>query len=360
MIPYLGLNVVIAGLWIFSRLKETENCHICVGKRQLCTTQEMIRVMAVIIVALFMGLRGPFTSDHKNYMGLFYETLQRSLSDIVTKRVYTERGYLVFNKAISIFTHDANVFMCIEAIVYIVAIMIVAKKSKCDDFLMFTLLFVNAGIYFQSFNMIRQAFAACIVFSALKRLGDGNKRGYIILVLLATTIHTSSIIMLLALPLLQLRINLKNGLKMVCIGVVSLLSLGKVIELVQKYRYANYSYGMGHGTINAFLVQWAICILVLIAIYNRQVDVQDGQNIVLINSMWLYIISSVATLNVYQMSRICYFFSTPMLLLASNAIGTWPGKSGLFLRVGVVALLVLYSYVWLSGTGYDPYYTFFS
>ena len=341
MIAYLGLNVVLVGLWIFSRVKETENCHICVGKRQLCTAQDVIQIMAAITVALFMGLRGPFTSDHKNYMSLFYETLQRSLSDIVTKRVYTERGYLVFNKAISIFTHDANVFMCIEAIVFIAVIMIIAKKSKCDDFLMFTLLFVNAGIYFQSFNMIRQAFAASIVFSALRRLGDGDKRGYIILVLLATTIHTSSIIMLLALPLLQLRIDLKNG-------------------LVQKYRYANYSYGMGHGTINAFLVQWAICILVLIAIYNRQVNVQDGHNIVLVNSMWLYIISSVATLNVYQMSRICYFFSTPMLLLASNAIGTWPEKSGRFLRIGVVALLVLYSYVWLSGTGYDPYYTFFS
>ena len=307
MIAYLGLNVVLVGLWIFSRVKETENCHICVGKRQLCTAQDVIQIMAAITVALFMGLRGPFTSDHKNYMSLFYETLQRSLSDIVTKRVYTERGYLVFNKAISIFTHDANVFMCIEAIVFIAVIMIIAKKSKCDDFLMFTLLFVNAGIYFQSFNMIRQAFAASIVFSALRRLGDGDKRGYIILVLLATTIHTSSIIMLLALPLLQLRIDLKNGLKMVCIGVVALLSLGKVIELVQKYRYANYSYGMGHGTINAFLVQWAICILVLIAIYNRQVNVQDGHNIVLVNSMWLYIISSVATLNVYQMSPYLYY-----------------------------------------------------
>ena len=74
--------------------------------------------------------------------------------------------------------------------------------------------------------------------------------------------------------------------------------------------------------------------------------------------MWMYLIFSVATLSVFQMSRICYFFSTPLLVLVGMSIEKIQGKSGVVIKIGVIVILILYSYIWLSGTGYDPYYTF--
>lgn len=357
MAPYLGLNMVLVVLWLLSKTNVEKN-NICVGKYILCTMQNAIQGCSFLVMALFMGARGAFTSDHNNYIELFRETIQRTFFDIVTNPVYTETGYIIFNKVVGFMTNNANYFMCIESIIFIAIIIAVANKIKCEDYLLFDLLFIDAGIYFQAFNMVRQALAAGVIFIALKLLGDRNVKGYIFFVILATTIHTSSIIMLAVLPLLLLRINIQNAMKMIAIGMIVTLSIDKLIEIVQHYKYANYPYGMTNGTINAFLVQWTICLFTIIAVYVRKIDIEDTHNIVFVNSMWLYIIFSIATLKVYQMSRICYFFSTPMLFLASNAIGGWKGKSGMILRIGMVALLVLYSYAWLSGTGYDPYYTF--
>ena len=357
MIPYICLNMLLAILWLFSNDRRRE-CTFYVKKHVICSRENIFTIVATTAVALFMGLRGAFTADYKSYELLFSETSLRTVKDIIFHKGYAERGFLLLNKLISLFTGNADAFMCIESIIFIVFIVKVARKYKNSDFILFLLLFVNAGIYFQSFNMVRQALAAGIVFVALRLLGDGNVKGYILVVILATTVHTSSIIMFAALPLLQLRANVKNGLKMTAVGAIVVVSIGKVVELVQRYRYANYDYGMGHGTINAFLVQWTLCIVVIIAIHNRAIDVADKHNIVLINSMWMYLIFSFATLRVYQMSRICYFFSTPMLLLVSKAFESWKGKLGIILRLALVGMLILYSYVWLSGTGYDPYYTF--
>lgn len=357
MTPYICLNMLLSILWLLSNDRRREYT-LCVKKHVICSRKDIYAIAATTAVALFMGLRGAFTADHKSYELLFSETSHRTVKNILVHRVYTERGFLLLNKFISLFTSNADLFMCIESVIFIVLVVIVARKYKNNDFILFFLLFVNAGIYFQSFNMIRQALAAGIVLIALRLLGNGNIKGYMLVIILATTVHTSSLIMFVVLPLLQLRVNVKNGLKMTAIGFIVVASIGKIVELVQRYRYAGYSYGMGHGTINAFLVQWTLCIVVVIAIHNRVIDVADKQNIVLINSMWIYLIFSFATLSIYQMSRICYFFSTPMLLLVGKAFENLKGKFGIILRLVLVGMLILYSYVWLSGTGYEPYYTF--
>lgn len=357
MAPYVCFNLLLGFLWILSN-NSLGKYMICIKGRAVCKCKELLIVIAIIATSLFMGMRGPFTADHKSYQLLFDETSQRSFKDILVHKVYTERGFLFFNKFIGLFTGNADVFMCVESVVFIALIVKVARKYKNSDFILFLLLFVNAGIYFQSFNMIRQALAAGIVFVALRLLGNGNAKAYILVVILAMTVHTSSIIMLAVLPLLQLKVNKKNGLMMISIGGIVFFLIGKIVELVQRYRYANYDYGMGHGTINAFLVQWTLCIIVAIAIHNGAINIDEKHNIVLINSMWMYLVFSFATLSIYQMSRICYFFSTPMLILVSKAFEKWKGKFGILLRIGLVFMLILYSYVWLSGTGYDPYYTF--
>lgn len=357
MIPYLCLNLILVSLWLLSESRKT-HYRIQIGRKFIIKEKELNKLLCVSLIAVFMGLRGEFTSDYSNYCELFSETIRRSVFDILTNRVYTETGFLIFCKLVGTITSNPNIFMFIEAVLFVSIVAWSADKYVDNAFLLFIILFVNAGIYFLSYNMLRQALAAAVIFYALHLLGSGNVKGYIVVVLFATTIHTSSLVMLAVFPLLVQKINFVNDIKMMALGVVTVLTLGKVIEFVQRFRYADYNYGMEQGTVNAFVVQWTICALIVIAIQKGTINIEDKQNIVLINSMWLYIIFSVTALAVYQMSRICYFFSTPMLLLASKIIEKMKGKNGSLIKFGVVTVLVLYNYVWLSGTGYDPYYTF--
>lgn len=357
MIPYICLNLALASLWFLCMGKKSSRV-ICNGKSRLFTEKEVFECISIITIAFFMGMRGPFTADYINYCALFDETVSRTILDIIVNKQYVETGYLVFAKVIGAVVKDANIFMFIQSFCCIFMIAWVAKKYKQVDFLLFVMLFVNAGVYFHAFNLIRQAFAAAIVFIAIYMLSKGNVVAYLIVVALAATVHTSALIMVPVLPLLLQKIDMKNILRTTVLGLITIALLPKIVEFVQRYRYANYSYGMGNGTANAFVLQWSLCLFVFFAIRKKWIDIKDRKNVVLINAMWMYLIFSVATLSVFQMSRICYFFSTPLLVLVGKSIEKIQGKSGVVIKIGVIVILILYSYIWLSGTGYDPYYTF--
>lgn len=357
MLPYVLLEIILVVLFLVEQSREKYGTAAFGKYKWNMQRNVFLGWLAIGITGLFMGLRGSFTQDYSNYCDIFLDTIQKSFWQIATELTYQEKGYLFLNKAVGFFTSNPNVFLFIEAFIFVGLTIFVGMKMT-DHVMLFVLLFVNAGIYFHSFNMVRQALAAAVVFSAIEALVEKKTIKFVILVLLAVNIHTTAIAALVLWPLLVQEVNVRNIVRTVVITIVADVSLGTIIAFVQKFRYSGYTYGMEGGSINAFVFQAAICTFSWIVCGRGLIDVKERKYRILLNSSLLYCMFSVLMLSVSQLSRIMYFFSTPMLVLGGDAMYKVYGKSRVIVQTGIIALLVLYMYVWLSGTGYEPYWTF--
>lgn len=359
MLPYLVVEAILVLLFLLEEYGAVAcDKFRCIAKfKGVLGKKELYGYASVGIIGLFMGLRGSFTSDYSSYCDIFLDTVPKSFWEVVTGNAYQEKGFLLLNKVVGCFTSNPNVFLFLEAFLFVALIMLVGMKLT-DHVMMFALLFVNAGIYFHSFNMVRQALAAAIAFVAIKALIEKKHVWFVLLTLVAVSMHTTAIAVLVLWPIMVQKVNLKNIVRTVLITVIAYFFMGEIIALVQRFRYSEYPYGMEGGTVNAFIFQLAICVFSWFICWKGLIDIQERKYQILLNCSLLYFMFSVLMLSVFQMSRITYFFSAPMLVLDCEAVYRVHGKYRVLVQGGLIVLLVLYMYVWLSGTGYEPYWTF--
>lgn len=359
MLPYLVVDAILILLFLL----EEYGTVVCDKFSCFATFKKALGkkifygYASVGVIGLFMGLRGSFTSDYSSYCDIFLDTVPKSFWEAITGYAYQEKGFLLLNKVVGCFTSNPNVFLFLEAFLFVSLIMLVGMKLT-DHVMMFALLFVNAGIYFHSFNMVRQALAAAVVFVAISALLEKKNVWFVLLTLIAVSVHTTAIIILVLWPVLVQKVNLRNIARTVLITAIVFVSMDKIVAFVKNFRYGDYSYGLDGGTVNAFVFQLAICAFSWFICWKGLIDVRERKYQILLNCSLLYFMFSALTLSVAQMSRMMYFFSAPMLLLDCEAVCRVHGKYRVLVQGGLIVLLVLYMYVWLSGTGYEPYWTF--
>lgn len=357
MLPYIFLDLILILLFLLEQNKKKYGTLICGNYKLTGRRSIFFGYLTIGVIGLFMGLRGSFTADYTNYSDIFLDSIQKSLMKILTQPVYQETGYVILNRVIGFFTSNPHVFHFIESFIFVGLIMLVGMQLT-DHIMMFALLFVNAGIYFHSFNMVRQTLAAAIVFAAVEALTKKKNVKFVVLVLVAVSIHTTAIAVLVLWPFLVQKVRLKNIMRIVLATIAAYILLNPIIAFVQRFRYSGYTYGIEGGTINAFIFQLAICAFSWLVCGMGLVDVKERKYQILLNCSLLYFMFSVLMLSVYQLTRLMYFFSTPMLVLCCDAMYKVYGKSRFIAQAGIIVLLVIYMFVWLSGTGYDPYWTF--
>ena len=161
----------------------------------LVSREAMYSFLCCVVLSLFMGMRNDFTADYNSYAGEFQKNAAQSFKGVITDNDYMELGYRILNKVIGIFSTNIGVYMTIIASAFVFLIILEGRKEVISIYI-YILLFVNCGIYFLTFNLMRQGLAAAIAYAATDYLRRGNRRKYFIAIIIATSIHTSAIVML--------------------------------------------------------------------------------------------------------------------------------------------------------------------
>lgn len=359
MFPYIAINiyVLIIGAWFtFFRSRLNTGCLIEKGKIRFLSLFEATLLLVATIALI--GLRGGFTADYRAYYQLFTEIGQQSFVELFTSDNYVEVGYRILNKLISLIISDGNwaLFWMSALLVVLVA---KAGFRYSYSFWLFLLFWISCGFYYLSFNMFRQALAGAVLFAGTQYLVDKKIVNYIIVVLIAASIHVTALFMVIMIPLLLQRITISNILRTIALGVFVLLFADVIVGFIQQYRYEGYEYGMGNGRITAVVVPLFLMGFIIWACIDKYIDIRDETNRVFINATVIHGIICLGILRIEQISRLGYFFSTYTLLLCSNCICSIDdNRLRRVIKLCAVALLTAYVYVWLSGTGYENYYTF--
>lgn len=160
-------------------------------------------VVMTILVALRHESVG---TDTVNYTYYFEHFSQINFSQIGEQS--TEWGFILFNKVISLFTQDPQVYFAVCAIFTSSLIYITYKRLNVDASLT-VVLFVTMTTFVMMFSGIRQVVAIGIGFLGYEFTRNKKLIPYIITVLVAVTVHTSAFMLIFMYPLYHVKITKK-------------------------------------------------------------------------------------------------------------------------------------------------------
>lgn len=163
-------------------------------------------VSFVLLTAMFalrhpsMGVDLGYGGDY-GYLWSFSDIAGFSWKEAFVLQVQNyERGYILFNKLISVFSDNQQVFLGVVAFAGLLPIFYtIQKKMTHPDLAIY--IFMGLPCFLMFFSGVRQAIAIGICFYAIQYIMDRKLIKFLITVLIATLFHTSAWVFLLAYPI---------------------------------------------------------------------------------------------------------------------------------------------------------------
>ena len=156
-----------------------------------------------------------------------------------------EFGYILLNKIILIFTENYYWLFIITALIFCFFMFkSIFEQSKYRA--ISTYIFLTAGLYFYSMNVMRQSMGFAIFLYSLKYIRTKNLKKYVFYILIATSIHKSSLVYLPIYFIRNVKIDYK---KFIFISLSIILSkniifnfLGMILYNTKYYNYISGFY----------------------------------------------------------------------------------------------------------------------
>lgn len=354
--------VVFAYLGIFSMLEMMRK------KIKPQIISRVFYILSFLMLFFIAGFRYGLETDYWTYYREFNGISGRSL----------EFTFVLLMQAVKMLANNYNVFLIIFSIITLG----IKYKSFSKYKFCFSVLFVYYVRFFVQFdlNAIRQGLAIAVIFFALEKLKDGDLKKYIILILVAATIHTSSLI-LLVLPLFQ-NLKLTTPRVLITLGIAitfRLICLDKVIVLFSKYLpfvftsdvslISNLQYILNNDTSNAFaflpyirIVAPTICLFFL----TRKTD----------NELFYksYLVGAIVNIAFFGLDTIgfrlaAYFLAAEIIIMGNLYNSIFPvryGKTRTDIKKLSLLFIVLFCDIWTffalleSSATLVPFRTFLS
>lgn len=164
--------------------------------------QTLSKILLVITLSYPIGFGGENYIDHEGYVDYYNNVRFQLLSfndvgfNLFSERTFgMEFGYSLLNKICYTLGFDSIGFLFIIALITNSLFVSFIFRFKYPAFNI--LVFITSGIYWQECNLIRQMLAVAIFCYSLKFLINGKIVKYISLILCASLIHTSALLLLI-------------------------------------------------------------------------------------------------------------------------------------------------------------------
>lgn len=227
-------------------------------------------------------------------------------------------------------------------------------------------IFFSFCLYYQCFNQFRQMLAISLILYAYKFYKSKNLKAYIIIVLCATVMHTSAIIMLPFYWIGDRDINKKNIMLYILFGIFVLFGYNIIEVILEKTAYGKIymkydMYNMSFSISSIINLCVRIVMLISCLLFYKKLINRDSDNKFLYNMAFFCTIFQILTLKSYVFGRLTTYFFVYYIFLIPKVLNQFKGKN----KVIVLLILILgfsaYQYIYyisdngaISG-GYNEY-----
>ena len=326
-------------------------------------------IFIVVVLVLMLGLRAQnMGNDLVGYLPAYDYFSAMSWDKVLSLSFYQnyERGYILFNKIVSLIYNDRQFFLGACAFVSIFPILYSVYKSE-TNMLFATMVFLGIPSFPLLFSGLRQGIALGICFLSLIYIRKKKIIPFVGLVFLATLFHFSAIIFIVAYPLYRWKVN----------RTIRYLSIASIpVFYLFRYQLFNTFASMfrenaiadNNNAIGLFLV-FSVVYVFCSFFYDRNDEQQNG----LMNLFYFACICQAMGGVKSTVVRVGYYFMLSLIILIpdilessvdrnrAHSFGFKDEKSKMIMSIIVIAAFVIFGLYTLrngSWSGSYPYYFF--
>lgn len=308
-----------------------------------------------IILFIILVIREPYL-DMIRYIDVFKQTKIQTFSSILQLR--WEPLYLFLNLIISLFTNNERIFIAIVAILGLIGPYVFIKRYS-DNYLFSLIFFIILGIYNYNFYIIRQALAISILLIGIRYIEQKSLIKFLLIVLLATGFHTSSIVFLIAYPICNLKISTKGIMLYILLIIIAFIAGERMIQLIYSITpYSTYSERASISDGTGRLVLLTIIFLAMLILMHFKKEKlgnemkiriftpreKSDKNTIFFNMLMIGIFFQVLAIQQSVVVRLANIFIAPTIALIPNVINLVERKDYKYLFWTIILICsILYS-----------------
>jgi len=305
--------------------------------------------MTALVLICYSGLRYQKGDTH-SYWNSFIR-MPFEFAEIFYERSH-EKGFTIFTWAIKVLWDDPQVFVFLTALITLVCIFVIFYKYSLN-FGLSVFLFIASNAYGVTMNGMRQYLASAVVFAGFRWLIEGKWLHYCLLVLFASTLHTSALALIPVYFIVRRRAWSWSVMLLALSAVVAFAFLAQLlpglfslIDSPQYSRYEDYIASQPERGANVLRVVIAALPLLIAYKFREQLRRSLPYSDILVNiSLLNGLVLLYATYN-WIFARYCIYFEVyNMLLIPLILHVVLTGKPRVYAYIGLLIFyLILFHY----------------
>ena len=243
-------------------------------------------------------------------------------------------------------------------------------KKYSNIFWISIYIYICLGLFTTSFNIMRQFLAISIIYGGMKYLINKDFKKYLLIVLLASTIHNSSLIMIPIYFIVNRGIITKSIFKILIVSFIALILFDKVAIYLNSIlentgtRGAAYLSTIvnneGYG-VNPIRVLVYLCPLIL-GFYNLDNICKKNKNAILFLNLYIIdVMIMIVSLKFVYVARFAQFFDMALVILIPDILTSFnEDKSNkLITSIALFLYFIYFVYQISLGTSYSSIFASF-
>lgn len=331
-------------------------------------------IWAALGFVLVLSFRAPFCGldvigsvygiTNASYAGVFFSMSQFSFWDILTNSAsvsgHFEVGWLLLTKIISLFTGNLQVYLTIIAILQFIPIAYIIGKYS-NNIILSYFIFAGFGFYIHFFSGIRQSLAISIILLAFDQLYDKKYLRFVVITILASTLHRSALLFILMWPLSRIKLTFNTSAILVIFMVLLMPFYRTIVSVILNVFFSGgYSrYLKGEGQALTMFVVYAL--LFLASFINKE----NSRFLNLLRILLLLGVAgqSLGALGGGAITRIGFYYNVFFILLFPKTLESIKGQKDRT-TISVISIFLLCLFFVLTtppghGSSYVIPYDFF-
>ena len=351
----LNLGVVYICSWA-ARLNAKERVLEVDSKKY----NNLFIAIALISLIVVSGFRYNVGTDYYQYAEIYTVFAP----DVVISEA-EEPGFMALCKFLTNYSMDPQLMFLVTSIITNVLIVFTIKKYS-TKFELSMFLYITTFVYYSTMNGLRQWIASAIIFSGYKYLLNRDFKKYIIFILIASTMHSSALIMIPVYFVVNNKTFSKKNLMIVIGFVLATLFYSQftdiLFSIIGNTSYGHYEEVMGAGGngVNPMRVAVYLAPLLVSLIYYKRVNPTGDKKIdIMINLCILDTLIWMLAMNNIFFARLTFYFDLYFLFLIPRVVCIGDKDINRLAYCVIVCGYFVFSYMLLiSGDSWIIPYTF--
>lgn len=311
------------------------------GYSQIMRPSKLLIFGAMITLILVSGLRSNI-GDTFNYINI-YEDNDFTWEYVISQK---DMGFGILQMILKTISADPQIMIFTTALfTNLLIVIILATYSKRIELSLYV--YITGGLFLVSMNGIRQALAAAIAFTATKYLIKGDFIKYSLIVVVASFIHQSALILLPIYFVVRFKPWSKATIALLLLSIIIVMGFGKFSSLlfsaIEDTQYGGYD-DFDEGGASSLRVVVMAAPLIIAYLGREKLKKLFPSSDVIVNMTLLSVVFMIVSTQSWIFARFTIYFGLYQLILISWIVELFKHRDQKFVYYGILICYLAYYY----------------